>query len=270
MKVSLALPLSMFCPFLFAAQEIETREVTYQGGTVESKGYLAMPKGEGPHPGVIVLHEWWGCNDYVKKRAEMLAELGYAALAADLYGEGQIAHSPKEGWTMLNPVLSNSGEMTARVKGAIDLLKSLERVDGEKIAAVGYSFGGTVALQMARNGMPGLDGVAAFHPVPLRVREPNPPIDKVTAKILVCNATEGIFALPRMVEAFKKEMSSVKADMKFVEYGTAMDSFTNPDATKLGKKHRVDLVYNAEADAASWKELQEFLEALWKEEPAEG
>jgi dienelactone hydrolase len=271
MKLLLAFSLGLILagPALPAAGEIETRDVTYQGGTVQSKGYLAMPKGEGPFPGVLVLHEWWGRNDYVTKRAEMLAELGYAALAVDLFGEGKLAHEPKAGWALMMPVFNNMDEMSARFKGAMACLVEQKGVDAKRVAAIGYSFGGSVCLQMARNGLPGLDGVAAFHPF-LRLRAPNPPIDQLTAKILVCHGGESVFARPGMKEAVQKEMNSANADMKFLEYPTAMDSFTNPDASKLGEKFQIPMVYDPQADAASWKELQTFLDALWNPAPDEG
>lgn len=250
-----------------AAGEIETKYVDYKGGAVESKGYLAMPAGEGPHPGILVLHEWWGQNDYIRKRADMLAELGYAALAVDLFGEGKEFQEPQAGWTLMVPLLNQTEEITARFKAAMDCLHAQPGVDPDKLAAVGYSLGGTIALQMARNGLRGLDGVAAFHAT-LEVRSPNPPVNKLGAKILVCHAGEAVFDLgrPNLRKEFEQEMRSAQADLKFVEYPDAMDSFTNPEASKLGEKHRIPLKYDPAADASSWKELQVFLENLWKDQ----
>lgn len=256
----------LFATCLGAHAEVKTSEVTYEGGKVLSRGFLALPEGEGPHPGVLVLHEWWGLNDYTRKRARMLAELGYAALAVDLFGEGRIAYDPQGGWRLMMPVLNHTPEMTSRFLGAMKCLQSQEAVDADKIAAIGYSFGGTVCLQMARNGIRGLDGVAAFH-AQLKVRSPNPPVPRLSASILVCHGGEAVFDRPGLREAFTKELSSVEADLRFVEYPEAMDGFTNPDATRLGEKFRIPLKYSQSADEASWKELQDFLGSLWAEAP---
>lgn len=253
---------------LCASAEIETKEVTYPAGKVEAKGFLATPAEEGPHPGVLIVHEWWGHNDYARKRAKMLAELGYAALAVDMYGSGKTANHPRDATAYMMEVSNNMPEMASRFLGAMKFLQAQPKADKEKIAAMGYCFGGNVVLQMARNGLPGLAGVASFHGA-LKLREPNPPIDKISAKILVCNGAEDPFIRPEQKEDFKALMKKLNADMKFIDYENALHSFTNPDATAKGKKFNIPLVYDPKADAASWAELTRFLEDLFSPEEKE-
>ena len=145
---------------------IETTEVEYAAGKVTAKGFLAVPKEEGPHPGVLVVHEWWGNNDYSHQRARMLAEQGYAALAVDMYGDGKTAEHPRDATAFMAEVKNNRPELNARFRAAMKFLQANPAVDREKIAAIGYGFGGNVVLQMARNGTVGLAiGTAGLAPV---------------------------------------------------------------------------------------------------------
>ncbi len=249
------------------AEEITTEEVTYPAGRVKAQAYFASPKAKGPHPGVLVIHERWGHNDYARKRAEMLAELGYAALAVDMFGDGRKAHDPRGAATLVLHIRNHQPELATRFRAALNYLREREENDPEKIAAVGFDFGGDVCLQMARNGTVGLDGVAAFH-CGLKVRSPNPPISELKARILVLHGEEDVYTPPKVVESFKKTMKDLKADLKFVAYPGAMHGFANPEASKIGEKFNIPHVYHPAAAKASWAELRTFLQELW-EDPAE-
>ena len=244
-----------------------SEEVTFQAGEIVSKAYLALPvtKAPGPFPGILVCPEWWGHNDYVRMRADMLAKLGYAALAVDLYGNGKKAHDPRTALSLDGALRGNQKEMNARVLAHLKFLAARPGVDETRIAAIGYGSGGDVCLQMARNGMRGLDGVVAFHPF-FRVLPSQPPIRKATARVMVCDAQEDPFVhlSKGKVEAFQKEMASVKTDLTIIPFPKAMQSFTVPDANKKGEKFQIPQVYNAKADARAWGLLRGFLQDLWK------
>ena len=243
-----------------------SEEVTFRAGTVTSKAYLALPKTktQGPFAGVLISPEWWGHNDYVRMRADMLAKLGYAALAMDLYGDGQKAHDPQTAIKLDGSLKGNQKEMAARVLAHLKFLAARPEVDENKIAAIGYGSGGDVCLQMARNGMRGLDGVVAFHPF-FTVVPSQPPIRKATARVMVCDAREDPYVHLRKgkVEAFRKEMARVKTDLTMIDFPNAMQSFTVPGANRVGEKFRIPQAYNQEADTRAWGLLRGFLQDLW-------
>jgi len=238
---------------------IETEDVTYEAGEITAEGYLALPKGEGPFPGVLVVHEWWGLNDYARKRADMLAELGYAALAVDMYGDGKTADHPEDAGAFAGEVREDMDEGRARFVAGMEFLQERETVDAEKIAAIGYCFGGSVVLQMAADGVDGLDGVASFHGSlgPVQVEDDA----DIEAKILVCHGGADPFVPEEDVKAFKEAMAD--ADVRFVTYEGASHSFTSPAADELGEKFDMPIAYDPEADEASWKELTCFLEGVF-------
>ncbi len=243
-----------------------SEEVTFKAGAVTSKAYLALPKNktQGPFAGVLISPEWWGHNDYVRMRADMLAKLGYAALAMDLYGDGQKAHDPQTAIKLDGSLKGNQKEMAARVLAHLKFLAARPEVDENKIAAIGYGSGGDVCLQMARNGMRGLDGVVAFHPF-FTVVPSQPPIRKATARVMVCDAREDPYVHLRKgkVEAFRKEMARVKTDLTMIDFPNAMQSFTVPGANRVGEKFRIPQAYNQEADTRAWGLLRGFLQDLW-------
>lgn len=245
-----------------AESSIETKEVMYEADGVKMTGYLAWDGSkEGKRPGVLVVHEWWGHNDYARKRARMLAELGYAAFAVDMYGDGKQADHPKDAQKFMMEVMSNMQGAKARFLAAHEILKNDEMTDGEHIAAIGYCFGGAVVLNMARMGLP-LDGVAAFHAGSLAGPTPATAGD-VKGKVLVLHGGADPFVPAEQVTAFKEEMDSAGVDYEFVEYAGAKHAFTNPGATAMGNKFELPLAYDAEADAASWAKLESFLNEIF-------
>jgi dienelactone hydrolase len=210
---------------------------------------------------VLVVHEWWGHDAYARKRARMLAELGYTALAVDMYGDGKTADHPDDAGKFAGEVRKNMPVAEARFKAAMELLQSQPGVEGDAIAAIGYCFGGGVVLEMARRGVD-LKGVASFHGS-LGTAEPAQP-GKVKAKMLVFNGNDDPFTKPEQVAAFKQEMDAAGVDYQFIGYPGAKHSFTNPGADSFGQKFNLPLEYNAEADKQSWNELQNFFNRIFR------
>jgi len=237
------------------------KDVSYQTGDTVMKGYLAYDDAlTGKRPGILVVHEWWGHNSYARKRAEMLAGLGYTAIAVDMYGGGKTADHPDNAGKFATAVRQNQDMMQARFNAARHYLNSHETVDPELNAAIGYCFGGSVVLGMARSGAD-LDGVVSFH----GGLDGLPPVaDKVTAKILVANGADDPFVSKESIELFKKEMETAGADFEFINYPGARHSFTNPEANVFGEKFGLPLEYNAETDKASWQKMQQFLDSIFK------
>ena len=237
------------------------KEVSYQTGDTVIKGYLAYDDAlTGKRPGILVVHEWWGHNSYARKRAEMLAGLGYTAMAVDMYGGGKTADHPDNAGKFATAVRQNQDMMQARFNAARHYLNSHETVDPELNAAIGYCFGGSVVLGMARSGAD-LDGVVGFH----GGLDGLPPVaDKVTAKILVANGADDPFVSKESIELFKKEMETAGADFEFIDYPGARHSFTNPEANVFGEKFGLPIEYNAEVDKASWQKMQQFLDSIFK------
>ena len=220
------------------------------------KGYLAADPGRtGRRPGIIVVHEWWGHNDYARRRAEMLADLGYIALAVDMYGDGRTAEHPKDAMRMSGAVMKDFDSASARFRAAVELLKKQPTVDSARIAAIGYCFGGGIVLNMARQGAD-LKGVVSFHGSLNAIRAGRK--GGIKARLLVLNGADDGFTKAG-VAPFKKEMAEAGADLTFIDYPGAVHAFTNPKATELGKKFNLPLAYNAEADTKSWQEMQTFL-----------
>lgn len=245
-----------------AKPRIEGKTVTYSAGGVVMKGYLAYDRDvAGSRPGVLVVHEWWGLNDYARKRARMLAEMGYTALAVDMYGEGKQAKHPDEAGKFASELMKNFDTARARFTAALDYLKKQKTVDPQRIAAIGYCFGGGVVLNMARQGVD-LKGVASFHGSLTAVTPARP--GEIKAKILVLHGADDKFTTPEQLEAFKQEMKAAGADFRVIVYPGAMHSFTNPDADRYAEKYKIPLGYNAQADRESWAELAMFLADLFK------
>jgi dienelactone hydrolase len=230
------------------------KEINYSADGTNLKGYLVYDGDiEGKRPGILVVHEWWGQNEYARKRARMLAKLGYTAFALDMYGNGKLANHPDEAGKFAMEVSKNFETAKARFMAAYNLLKAQETTDPNKIAAIGYCFGGGVVLNMARIGTD-LKAVVSFHGSlqPITPAEPN----KVKAFILVCNGADDPFTTPEQIDAFKTEMDKAGVHYKFINYEGAKHSFTNPGADSLGAKFNLPLAYNEKADKESWEEMK--------------
>ena len=235
-----------------ADAKVQTKDVTYKVGEQTFKGLLAWDDAkEGKRPGVLVVHEWWGLNDYAKMRAQKLAELGYAALALDMFGDGKNTTHPEEAGAMSGAVAKDPAAARARFLAAKGVLEADPHVDATKIGAIGYCFGGTTVLEMARHGVP-LKGVVSFHGHLAPVTK-DPP--DVKAKVLVCTGASDPMVPAADIAAFNEEMTAAKADWQLIAYGGAKHSFTNPGADKVGMEA---LAYNASADRRSWEAMTDF------------
>jgi len=231
-------------------------EVTYSLDTLDMIGYLAYDESiEGKRPGVIVVHEWWGLDDYTRMRTEKLAEMGYTAFAMDMYGDGKTADHPEDAGKFSSAVFSNIDNAEARFEKALELLKSHQTVDPDNIAAIGYCFGGGVVLHMARKGLD-INGVVSFHGS-LATQVPAQEGD-IKTMVLVCHGSDDPFAPQETLDAFRSEFDNAKASYEVKVYEGARHSFTKPGSTEVGEKFNLPLVYSEEADKQSWQDMQDF------------
>jgi dienelactone hydrolase len=247
-----------------AQAEVQGKEVTYSANGTLLKGYIAYDDAiQGKRPGVLVVHEWWGLDDYARKRAWILAQLGYTALALDMYGEGKQAHHPDEAGKFAGELAKNLPLAKTRFEAAMEYLRQQKNVDAKNIAALGYCFGGSVVLQMARLGED-LKGVVSFHGN-LATAHPAQP-GEVKARIISFTGTDDPMIPAEQVAAFRQEMEKAGADYKAVTFAGAKHSFTNPAADEYGRKFNLPLAYDAAADKASWNETTNFLAGIFKQE----
>jgi dienelactone hydrolase len=231
---------------------VHTETVSYKAGDTDCEGFIAYDDAQpGRRPGVLVIHEWLGLNDYAKKRSVQLAELGYVAFACDMYGKGVRGTSPQDGPKLSAPLKENRFLMRQRATAGLAVLRGNAKVETTKIAAIGYCFGGTSALELARGGA-NVVGVVGFH-AGLSTNLPAKP-GEVKAKVLVCHGADDPHVPPAEVAAFEEEMRKAGADWQLNSYGGAVHGFTNPSAND--KAHGV--AYNAEADRRSWQAMKDF------------
>lgn len=230
---------------------VVTENISYRSGDTVMKGMLAYDDStSSQRPGVLVVHEWWGHNDYARKRARMLAELGYTALAIDMYGEGKTADHPEDAAKFSSAISKNLPLAKIRFESALDTLKQHSTVDKDRLAAIGYCFGGGIVLQMARMGVD-INGVASFHgsvatQTPAKQGE-------IKTRIRVFNGAADGFVTAQQIAAFKDEMNNAGVDYQFINYPSVKHSFTNPDADIYGKRFNLPLAYDKNADEDSWK-----------------
>jgi dienelactone hydrolase len=236
--------------------DIRTREITCHYGGVEMKGSSAWDAGlQGPRPVVLVVHEWWGCDDYARRRAAMLAQLGYTGVAVDLYGGGRTAANPEEAGELMNGLLGDREALRGRFNAALEAARSLDVVDPRRAAAIGYCMGGGVVLHMARTGAD-LAAVASFHgALPLAVAEEGEGAE-VTARMAVYHGEADEFITPDDVGGFLEEIEKARADCLFVLMPGCTHGFTNPEASVRSKKYGLPLRYDEAADRSSWDHMQ--------------
>lgn len=254
----LAATASATSPGASGDSEAHGQDVTYRAGGQPMKGYLVTPAAATttPRPAVLVVHEWWGNNDYSKMRARKFAELGYTSLALDMFGDGKQATDPEQAKKLAGEVYNNPRALLERFQAALDLLKQQPGVDPQRIIAVGYCFGGSVALAAARAGL-SLDVVGSFHGG-LATKSPAKP-GTVKAKIFVANGAADPMVKPDEIASFESEMKAANVPFELINYPGALHAFTNPKATENGKKFNLPIAYDEQADKKSWADLQAFL-----------
>ncbi len=251
----------VLCLGLPARAEVATQEITYMVGDQEFTGHLAYEATiKGPRPGVLVVHEWWGLNEYARYRAEKLAEMGYTALAVDMYGTGKVARHPDDAKAFMQAVLSDIDGAERRFETARYLLAANQNVDPKRIAALGYCFGGGIVLHMARIGAE-LSGIVSYHGT-LAAKEPAAP-GVVRTPILVFTGEDDPFIPPAQVKAFETEMLNADAPFRIVSYPGVTHSFTNPAADEIGKRFELPVAYDAGADKDSWARTEAFLKEVF-------
>jgi dienelactone hydrolase len=251
------------------APKLKEENITYEGDGATMYGFVAYDTSYDddapssaiiPKPAVLVIHEWWGLNDYTKMRARELAKLGYVAMAIDLFGNGQTAANPQEAMIATTPFYKDPQKAKRRFDAAMAKLKSYRRVDQNKIAAIGYCFGGNMVLKMATMGED-LKAVVSFHGG-LDGITPNKEATK--AQILICHGSDDSFVPKEQVNRFRKQFDSVGTPYTFKAYPGATHAFTNPGSTETGKKFSLPIAYNPAADSASWKDMREFFDQKLK------
>jgi dienelactone hydrolase len=237
---------------------IHTETVEYKHGDVVMEGYLAYDDAQtGARPGVLVIHEWTGIGDYVKSRCRQLAELGYVAFAADIYGKGIRPEGPEAAGKEATKYRSDRALMRARAQAGLDQLKSYDMVDPARVAAIGYCFGGGVALELARSGAD-IAGVVSFHG---NLDTPNPEDAKnIKGEVLVCHGGADPYVPGEQVLALAKEMNDAKVDWQLHMYGNAVHSFTNPERPT---DPSAGAAYNEKADKRSWADMKTFFDEIF-------
>lgn len=244
---------------------IKTEALTYSTDNIKDSlvmdGYVAWDSSvAGKRPVVLVVHEWWGMNDYIKRRVRELAGLGYLAMGVDFYGNGKRADNPTDAGNLAGAFYKDPLMAQARFDAALNVIRKNELADTGKIAAIGYCFGGTQVLNMANLGE-NLVGVVSFHGG-LKVVTPDKA--KLKAQVLVCHGGADPFVPAEEVAQFKKQMDSVGATYRLKEYAGATHAFSNPDATATGEKFKIPIAYNPAADTASWNDMKTFFSSIFK------
>ena len=250
----------MFALPLTSWASVKTEKVVYTFEGDKFAGYLAYDDSiKGPRPGILVVHEWWGINDYIKRRIGQLASLGYVAFAADMYGEGFSTKDPKEAGSMAGKLRNGDRILLRkRANAGLSVLMNNPMTDKNRVAAIGYCFGGTTVLELARNGA-GIAGVVGFHGV---LDTPNPDDARnIKAHILVLNGADDPNVPASQILAFQDEMRKAGVDWQMISYGGAVHSFTNPDS---GNDPSKGAAYNKKADMRSWEHMKIFFAEIFK------
>ncbi len=248
---------------------VVTRDIDYEHDGVKLRGFLAYDdaktKGAKP-PGVLIVHEWWGLNDYVRGRAVQLAKMGYVAFALDMYGKGILAADPKTAGELAGQ-FRGKPLMAERARAGLDQLIATGLADPSRIAAIGYCFGGSTVQALAYSGAP-LAGIVSFHGGLISATAESAARNR--AKILICHGASDPSYKPAEIEAYLKSMNDFKLDYEFIEYAGALHAFSNPDADKMAALNGLQgfIGYSPSADHRSWEDMRVFFAEIFA--PARG
>ncbi len=241
--------------------KIKEENINYTLDSLNMGGYVVYDENvEGKRPAVLVVHEWWGLNEYAKRRARELAALGYIAMAVDMFGNHRTADNPELAGKLAEPFYKDPSMAKKHFDAALTKFKEYKEVDTANIAGIGYCFGGGMLLNFARMGE-ALKGIVSFHGSLIGTPASK---DLLTSRILVLHGEDDKFVPATEVAAFKKQMDSIGAAYTFKSYPGATHAFSNPDATAMGEKYKIPIAYNAAADTASWNEMKLFFNTLFK------
>ena len=251
--------LTVLCGALVARAELRTQTIEYKQGDTTLEGYLAYDTSfTGKRPGVLVVHQWKGLTEYEQKRAAMLAKLGYVAFCADIYGQGIRPQTTAEAGAQAGKYKGDRSLLRARANAGLEALKKVEQVDVKRVAAIGYCFGGTTVIELARSGAE-LSGVVSFHG---GLDSPTPADGKnIKCKILACHGADDPFVPAKDVTAFEDEMRAAKVDWQLLKFGGAVHSFTDWD---MDGKALPGAQYNEAADKRSWTAMQQFFGEMFQ------
>lgn len=240
-----------------AVAEVKGQKLDYSSGGAKLQGYFAEDTSrKGRIPAILIVHDWMGLGEFTRGKANELARMGYRAFAVDLYGIGVRPKDNKEAAQMSGELKENRKLLRERMRAAYDLIAARKDVDSSKIIAIGYCFGGTAALELARSGAP-LAGTVSFHG---NLANPSPQdAKKIQGQVLILHGEADPFVPPQEVNAFKEEMNQAGISFRFISYPGAVHGFTNP---KAGKDPSKGMAYNAEADQKSWLEFERFLKGV--------
>jgi dienelactone hydrolase len=255
----LLLLLALLCLAVTAEAAVKTKVVEYKQGDTVLEGYLAWDSAKSvKRPGVLVVHEWTGINDHIRQRTEMLARLGYVAFAADIYGKGVRPTAQADAAKTAGIYKNDRTLMRARARAGLEELKKQKFVDPQRLAAIGFCFGGTTVLELARDGAD-LRGVVSFHG---GLSTPTPQDAKnIKGRVLALHGADDPFVNADEVAAFQDEMRKANVDWQFNSYGNAVHSFTNIAA---GSDNSKGAAYNAKADKRSWEAMKVFFVEIFK------
>lgn len=236
-----------------ALAKVVSQPLSYMHDGATLEGYLAYDDAvSGKAPGVLVVHEWWGLNDYVRSRAEELARMGYVAFALDMYGKGKSTEHPDQAAAWMKEINANMDQWLKRAMAGLQVLKKQPQVDTARLAAIGYCFGGATVQVLAYGGAD-LKGVVSFHGslIPPSAEQAG----RTQAKILICHGAKDPMNAPETLTPYANAMNASTIDWQLIVYGGTRHSFTNPDADKRGM---AALAYNPSADKRSWQHMTYF------------
>jgi len=257
---TLTFALGFLATALCAHAKLVTKPVAYEQGGVKLEGYLAYDDAvKTPRPGVLVVPEWWGLNDYIKGRAQQLAKMGYVAFAVDMYGVGVNTMDPKKAQELAGPFYGKP-LMAERAQAGLDQLLKSGLADSQRVAAIGFCFGGTTCQALAYSGAP-LAGIVSFHGglIPASPEA----AQAIKGKFLILNGAADTFVKPEDVQAFKKALEGAKVDYQFIDYSGAIHAFTNPGADKVHADTGLAVGYNEPAARRSWAQMKTFFDEIF-------